>query len=337
MSENNSQNSGLKVGNELVDELRELKNARDQGSDSSIQITGSDLDGAITCTKCGTDRVAKSRPQGLDSLRMRFIPQRPYRCLHCYNRFWQREGLFADKQRGLAIGLLLLFVLAAIALTFIGSDDKPSSGWTSTPIENPNNRADEAGADINDELNNSADQQPGMSQPTDKQRAMVENLDFNLTPFTGEGQESELSEAEKAAVAAAQAEAELLNKAEKEEKESLLKVEIAYRVEQWRKAWEAGNTSAYFNSYSKDFVPADNQTPLAWQTQRKRRVRPARDINLTLESFDVKFSDNYRRIIVDFVQHYRSKTYLEISKKRLVMVKEGDSWKISSEQELNAG
>ena len=131
---------------------------------------------------------------------------------------------------------------------------------------------------------------------------------------------------------------ERLEKAIDEDKgalESLVKVELNYRVERWSEMWQSGLVDYYLGFYSKDFQPNKGLSFDAWVEQRKKRINPEKKIEIKLSSFDVSFSNDMKRSVMIFDQLYSSHSYSEKSRKKLVWVKEADEWKIVSETELS--
>jgi len=83
---------------------------------------------SLVCTKCGASKVARSRLQRFDDLTMRFIAKSPYRCLHCYHRFWVREKIGDSRKRAWTLSLLALFlVLLALKLLGVFDSSAPSA------------------------------------------------------------------------------------------------------------------------------------------------------------------------------------------------------------------
>lgn len=121
---------------------------------------------------------------------------------------------------------------------------------------------------------------------------------------------------------------------EQSELQSLLKVDINFRIDSWRKAWEVGFIDDYLNFYSEKFTPENKElTRAQWVVQRKQRIRPSKKIDLSMNNFKVEFSENNSISTVSFDQVYKSGGYLETSRKELVLHKEQQAWKIVSETE----
>lgn len=122
--------------------------------------------------------------------------------------------------------------------------------------------------------------------------------------------------------------------AERAELESLLKVDIGYHVENWRKAWQAGDFERYLSFYSKQFKPRNDLSFSQWRELRKQRVIPTKKIALKLANFKVEFSNGYNQSTVSFDQSYAAGTYQDTSRKQLLLVKEKQEWRIVSETEI---
>jgi len=127
---------------------------------------------------------------------------------------------------------------------------------------------------------------------------------------------------------------ESLNTAE-DELQSLLKLDISYELDQWKRAWEIGDSARYLSFYSKSFLPTNGVSHKVWQTQRQQRVTPSKKVSINMSDFDVSFSNKNTQSRVDFTQSYESDAYSDRVRKRLVLRKELQRWKIISEIEIN--
>lgn len=122
---------------------------------------------------------------------------------------------------------------------------------------------------------------------------------------------------------------------ERAELESLLKVDIGYRLENWRLAWEQGDIERYLSFYAQEFQPAAQVSRQQWEQLRRSRVAPSKSIALQLSNFKVAFKQGYTQATVEFDQAYRSGSYRELSRKQLTLLKQQQEWKIVAETELN--
>jgi len=119
-----------------------------------------------------------------------------------------------------------------------------------------------------------------------------------------------------------------------DELESLIKVEVGYVVERWREAWATGNVDDYLITYGANFIPANNLELARWKQQRRARVTPEKQIELSLSEFDINMDEELNESTIDFNQRYQSGGYVENSRKRLTLQKEDGTWKIVRELEL---
>lgn len=111
---------------------------------------------------------------------------------------------------------------------------------------------------------------------------------------------------------------------------SLMKVDINYLIEQWRQAWQSGDSETYLSFYSSQFMPSGDKSYSSWLQQRKRMVVPSKQITLVLSNFDVVLDDNNQQSIVSFDQEYTSSTHTDKSRKQLTLIKE-THWRIIAE------
>jgi len=111
----------------------------------------------------------------------------------------------------------------------------------------------------------------------------------------------------------------------------LLEAELAYRIEGWRRAWEAGNLDAYLSYYGADFTPTDGKSLEQWKNSRAKLVSPQRSIQLELKDFSVSYDEPSNRSLVRFTQYYKSGSFEETVSKRLILASQNNQWKIIAE------
>ena len=276
---------------------------------------------------------------------MRFIPKRPFRCLHCYHRFWLWESFFASTKRVITwiITLLLITLLLAFQMSWqsatadIGplyeadsSDARPES----------NDDSSFRGASMDDSEAKGRQQQPINTPPINNLATNTLATAISEPAMSAQQLEQRLlqarAEAEQAKHLIEQKKALLEQSmlSERAELESLLKVDIGYYIEKWRKAWQAGNADRYLGFYSEHFAPPKPLSRESWAELRRQRVLPDKHINLKLSDFVVAFSDTHNQSTVTFTQAYEAGIYREVSRKQLVLLKEQQEWKIMSEFEI---
>lgn len=266
---------------------------------------------------------------------MRFLPTRPYRCLHCYHRFWQWENFFANSKRVWTWGIVLV-LLTATVLSRLGSS--PPDHVEPRESYGANQASQAIGSDPPESL--FAESSGGTSQAVTSAKSAI-NSNTVSAPLTAAPSQQQLEQARAEAQYAkslneakrAQLEQTMIN--ERAELESLLKVDIGYRLENWRRAWEAGDIERYLSFYAQEFVPAKLLSRDQWEQLRRTRVAPNKSIAVQLSNFRVAFGQDYTQATVQFDQSYRSGNYQEQSRKQLTLLKQQQEWKIMAETELN--
>jgi ketosteroid isomerase-like protein len=300
----------------------------DQAQRSAISVQAK----ALVCTKCGATKVAKSHPKNLDGLFMRFVPKRPYRCLHCYHRFWKWEGLFENRQRMVLWAVTVVILAVTLLVQF-----SANRSLQKTEVTYEANLPSDSSHSIESELDEAPVSQISSINPAIKNKRYA----VPTKPLTAEQLERKTAQARiesENAKSVNQARKARLQKtilAESAELESLLKVDIGYRIENWRKAWQAGAVEEYLAFYSQDFVPENEVSLKSWEGMRRRRVDPSRNVSLELSKFAVEFDDKHAKVAVTFTQSYIADSYRETSRKQLVLLKQQQEWKIVSETEIN--
>ena len=309
--------------------------------DSKQEATNSLVDNTIVCPRCVTSRVAKSRLRELDKLRMQFIPVRPYRCLHCYHRFWVIEGFTAEKRRVWTWLIILIVLISLIALLVIPAPQRTSA----TESQGKNNIQQTQIAKNHQDAAPESVIKPVVATTAAADLATVsarleeygwavkgdEELQQSVEPVASVETPTELLAAvDKSVLELYQTASEVTP----EERESLLKVTMARHMKQWRSAWQDGDIKAYLAKYSDRFVPSNDQTLEQWRAIRTKRVDPQKKIKLELSKFQVDFFDDYQTISINFDQRYQSNSYVDNSRKRIVWVKQDETWKIASEREI---
>ena len=250
------------------------------------------------------------------------------------NQQHSHSGLLSGKL-GLAIVCVVALVLGAYFVVLPMLNKPVVSG--SLPLE-PEPKTKLA-VETSSELDGQA-----VSQKIDTVEAaapVVEpQAEFPLLTIDAKDEAAQLAQAKAAAEAAARFNEQKLNRLQAvltedaSELESLAKVEISYLVNQWRDAWATGNTEAYLNFYSDNFVPSKKQGLDEWRVRRRNRVIPSKSAEIRLSNYDVSFNDELDTSEVEFDQHYKTTKYNDLARKKLVFVKEALGWKLISETVL---
>lgn len=104
-------------------------------------------------------------------------------------------------------------------------------------------------------------------------------------------------------------------------------------VENWAKVWSARDVGGYLNAYSKDFALPAGQSRKAWEAERRARIEDKTRINVRILS--PKVSINGDTATVRFRQAYDSNTFKSESSKTLVLIQQGNAWRIQQERTGN--
>jgi len=291
----------------------------------------------IVCRRCHSKNVVMSRYRGIEELIASVLPCNICRCVDCYSRFWVVESLFAKTKRVWVWGFLVFLSVAIALLTIKLSEENANLSRTAALIPQfeqheaakPEVSSDPVKVSLNEVL-------------SDADAEITKNEDRLLEVAVSQSDDrTQLSDAKLKSVERSIAQKESLERLEqaiiedKDALESLLKVDMNYRVERWRDSWQSGLADYYLDFYSNNFQPSSGLPLNEWVEQRKKRINPDKKIKIELSNFDVSFSQDMKEAVMKFDQLYSSHTYSEKSRKQLVWIKETDEWKIVSETELN--
>lgn len=314
----------------------------------------------LVCPECGAQKIVPSRPQVKDNLTMCFLAKTPYRCLRCYHRYWLPAPFFADRRRVWTWAILLSVLLMSIALVasfFINQNtesrveaiplsttaEDSATAEDSTTAEEQNNRlangtqnARSVVTVLEPQSDDSAlsnrfeagEIKPNEALVSSTKRLSPEQLERKIALAKEQVAKLEINNQQRAQQL--QKQLGIRN----DEQQSLLKLDINYELEQWKMAWELGDSVRYLSFYSQDFVPANGASLDAWKKQRQQRVTPAKKIRLTLQDYDVSFDQNNTHSRVVFTQIYQSNRFTDTTRKQLVLRKESQRWKIIAEKSL---
>lgn len=97
----------------------------------------------------------------------------------------------------------------------------------------------------------------------------------------------------------------------------------------WVNAWSSGDVNKYLSLYSKSFIPSGSLAKATWERQRRQRVKPDLNIQISLDDINVERSNNRAR--VSFHQAYKSRTFQNTTNKYLDLVLEDNEWRIARE------
>ena len=101
-------------------------------------------------------------------------------------------------------------------------------------------------------------------------------------------------------------------------------------VNAWAAAWSAKDVSAYFATYSPNFIPEGGLNRSTWEAQRRERIARAARISVRAQDPQAEriAAD---RVAVSFTQDYESDSFSDKVVKTLELQQAGDSWLIVRE------
>lgn len=340
--------------------LKKLVDARlMQASQANSQAQSHSAELLLSCPKCGADRVAKSRVVGKDIWRIRLMPSRPYRCLRCYNRFWHREAFMADKRRVRFWVLLLMTIASVVTWQLISPSQDPQTAPAATDLDEPSTTVIESATNARQKESSGSSRQlvkdmkfepprRAESEASELRNAGLSDTEIGLRLLTVKSPEvtsnaaiskdQTLDEPPPTTLArTAELETKLkqakLNRAAELQKQQL-RLAILKTIESWRQSWSSGDVERYLEFYDTQFKPQSGISMQLWETQRRTRVNPSRDISVAIADAQVAIDPTGESATVTFKQVYNASNYQEASRKELRLNKRLNQWYIELEREL---
>jgi len=113
-------------------------------------------------------------------------------------------------------------------------------------------------------------------------------------------------------------------------------IAIQIMIDEWLSAWQSKNIDDYLRYYASDFQPENNLSIESWKDKRKKRLNLKSIFVSIVGEANINFNSDIEAIVT-FVQDFESKGYYykDRTKKRLVLKKINDNWKIYKEQILD--
>jgi murein L,D-transpeptidase YafK len=104
-------------------------------------------------------------------------------------------------------------------------------------------------------------------------------------------------------------------------------------MDDWRQAWESGDTAKYLRHYSKDFINNDGMDFAAFRRHKERVNRGKKFIRVKVEQMAIVFPQEREAetATVRFVQKYSSNNFESHSKKLFYLKKGQEGWTIFGE------
>jgi tetratricopeptide (TPR) repeat protein len=105
--------------------------------------------------------------------------------------------------------------------------------------------------------------------------------------------------------------------------------ELETTVKNWAEAWSRQEVGRYLSFYSTQFRPNAGLSRTQWKQQRRLRITAKKQIHVELSDF--KTSVNGRTATVLFMQAYQSDTFSDVIRKKLILKRSAEGWKIIRE------
>ncbi|MDD3784963.1 MAG: tetratricopeptide repeat protein [Hydrogenophaga sp.] len=100
-------------------------------------------------------------------------------------------------------------------------------------------------------------------------------------------------------------------------------------VASWARAWSSKDMQAYLGAYAPEFTPTGGQSRRSWESSRRARIEPRKNIQVSINNLTVKVEGD--QASARFHQTYRSDQINVSSRKVLDMVRHGERWLIVRE------
>lgn len=109
---------------------------------------------------------------------------------------------------------------------------------------------------------------------------------------------------------------------------------IEKRIADWAAAWGAGHFGGYTGFYAPSFIPAEGGSREEWVERRQSRIAGRTGIRVDLKQVRViqRAPEVY---VAEFIQHYRSDAYQDVSRKALRWIRIGGEWMIAAEAAIS--
>ena len=104
--------------------------------------------------------------------------------------------------------------------------------------------------------------------------------------------------------------------------------QIKQMVESWRQSWQAKDLNTYISHYHGQFV-GNGKGLKEWKVYKQSLNNKYQNVSVHLS--DLKVTVMGHRAMITFTQKYRSEQFQSIDLKNMELRKQGDSWKIFSE------
>ncbi len=100
-------------------------------------------------------------------------------------------------------------------------------------------------------------------------------------------------------------------------------------IKNWAEAWSRQEVGRYLSFYSSRFRPNAGMSQKQWKQQRRLRITAKKQIHIGLSEFNT--SVNGRTATAVFLQAYQSNTFSDVVRKKLILERGAEGWKIIRE------
>jgi len=107
--------------------------------------------------------------------------------------------------------------------------------------------------------------------------------------------------------------------------------EVIKMVEMWKTAWEVKNFEKYISFYSKNFKWGNGKGLKSFADHKRITFGKTKDVSVKLKNIEV-FPEDDTKVVVTFLQEYKSNLVNDRGAKNLILKKEKGDWKIAAEE-----
>jgi len=105
--------------------------------------------------------------------------------------------------------------------------------------------------------------------------------------------------------------------------------EIEKFIQRWLRSWETKKIAAYVSCYDPSFESRGMDLK-GWQQHRAKLNRKYHSLNVNIGQIKIEKISN-QRAEISFKQVYRADRYHDYGLKTMILIKEGEDWKIKKE------
>lgn len=104
-------------------------------------------------------------------------------------------------------------------------------------------------------------------------------------------------------------------------------------LQAWGGAWSEQESDAYFAFYAGSFLPGDGLTWAEWRNQRLARVIGEANVDVSVYGTEAQVVGT-DSVAVRFTERYRADSGTVVTRKQMMLIREGDVWSIKREREI---